>query len=293
VSVAHSGADAPSCPACGARTVWWNVGHDTLLGRCPSCGHIVRDLRYSSGPVRGHAWGGSAAFDKVRIALTMQRMRPLLPNGKRVRILELGFGRGLMLRQLLDAGHDVHGIEAGMLDVEIDPLVRERATLHFGRAEQIDLPRDHFDLVYGVHVIEHLSDPQSVFHKLATALAPGGRFYFVTPNAESIGLEIFGDAWWNLEDPTHLNFFSGRSLTKMLEKAGFHDVRVEIPTLDSLTIEANSAVKRLFRASRRHGIMSNPLVKLLDLALVPPTLAARAVAPRLSPSIDVRGTKRG
>lgn len=293
MSAAPTAADAPSCPACGARTVWWNVGRDTLLGRCPSCRHIVRDLRYSSGPVRGHAWGGSAAFDKIRIALTMQRMRSLLPNGKRARILELGFGRGLMLRQFLDAGHEVHGIEAGMLDVEIDPLVRDRATLHFGRAEQIDLPRNHFDLVYGVHVIEHLSDPQTVFDKLAAALAPGGHFYFVTPNGESMSLEIFGDAWWNLEDPTHLNFFSGRSLTRMLQKAGFDGVRVEIPMLDSLTIEANSAVKRLFPASRRHGIMSNPLVKLLDLGLVAPTLAARAFAPRLSPSIDVRGTKRG
>jgi SAM-dependent methyltransferase len=286
-------AEAPACPGCGTRTAWWDVGPDTVLGRCPACGHIVRDLRYSSGPVRGHAWGGSAAFDKVRIAITMQRMRPLLPRQKRARILELGFGRGLMLRQFLDAGHEVHGIEAGMLDVDIDPLVRERATLHFGHAEHIELPRDHFDLVYGIHVIEHLSDPQRVFDKLATALAPGGRFYFVTPNAESMGLEVFRDAWWNLEDPTHLNFFSGRSLTAMLHKAGFHDVRVEIPILDSLTIEANSAVKRLFPISRRHGIMSNPLVKALDLALVGPTLAARAVVPRLSPSLDVRGTKRG
>ena len=284
---------APECPACATRTTWWDVGNDTLLGRCPACGHIVRDLRYSSGPVRGHAWGGSAAFDKIRIALTMQRMRPLLPSARRSRILELGFGRGLMLRQFLDAGHDVHGIEAGMLDVAIDPLVRERATLHFGHAEEIELPRDHFDLIYGVHVIEHLSDPQRVFDKLATAMAPGGRFYFVTPNAESMGLELFRDAWWNLEDPTHLNFFSGRSLTTMLGKAGFHDVRVEIPILDSLTIEANSAVKQLFPASRRHGIMSNPLVKLLDLGLVGPTLVARALVPRLSPSIEARGTKRG
>jgi SAM-dependent methyltransferase len=288
-----SGTPAPPCPACATRTTWWDIGNDTLLARCPTCGHIVRDLRFSSGPVRGHAWGGSAAFDRVRIALTMQRMRPLLRRERRARILELGFGRGLMLRQFLDSGHEVHGIEAGMLDVDIDPIVRERATLHLGRAEEIDLPRDHFDLVYGVHVIEHLSDPQRVFEKLAASLAPGGRFYFVTPNAESLGLEIFRDTWWNLEDPTHLNFFSGRSVTMMLQKAGFHDIRVEIPILDSLTIEGNSAVKRLFPASRRHGIMSNPFVKILDLGLVAPTLVARAVAPRLSPSIDVRGTKRG
>ena len=286
-------ADAPECPACGTRTVWWDVGNDTVLAKCPACGHIVRDLRYSSGPVRGHAWGGSAVFDKARMGITMQRMRPLLPAGTPARILELGFGRGVMLRLFLDAGHEVHGIEAGMLDVDIDPAVRERAMLHFGKAEDIELPRNHFDLIYGVHVIEHLTDPQRVFDRLATALAPGGRFYFVTPNAESMALEIFRDAWWNLEDPTHLNFFSGRSLTTMLEKAGFHDVRVEIPIFDSLTIEANSAVKRIFPASRRHGIMSNPLVKALDLALVAPTIAARAVVPRLSPSIDVRGTKRG
>lgn len=286
-------AEAPECPACGTRTVWWDVGNDTVLAKCPACGHIVRDLRYSSGPVRGHAWGGSAVFDKARMGITMQRMRPLLPAGTPARILELGFGRGVMLRLFLDAGHEVHGIEAGMLDVDIDPAVRERAMLHFGKAEDIELPRNHFDLIYGVHVIEHLTDPQRVFDRLATALAPGGRFYFVTPNAESMALEIFRDAWWNLEDPTHLNFFSGRSLTTMLEKAGFHDVRVEIPIFDSLTIEANSAVKRIFPASRRHGIMSNPLVKALDLALVAPTIAARAVVPRLSPSIDVRGTKRG
>jgi SAM-dependent methyltransferase len=285
--------EAPTCPACGTRTVWWDVGRNTLLGRCPNCGHIVRDLRYSSGPVRGHAWGGSAAFDRVRIALTMQRIRPLLPSGKRARILELGFGSGLMARQFVDDRHEVHGIEAGLLDVEIDPVVRERATLYHGRAEDADLPRDYFDLVYGVHVIEHLSEPQRVFDKLASSLAPGGRFYFVTPNAESMGLELFRDAWWNLEDPTHLNFFSGRSLARMLEKAGFHDIRIEIPIFDSLTIEANSAVKRLFPGSRRHGIMSNPFVKLLDLGLVAPTLAARALAPRLSPSIDARGTKRG
>jgi SAM-dependent methyltransferase len=291
--VAPTAADAPPCPACGSRTEWWEVGSNTQLGRCPTCGHIVRDLQYSSGPVRGHAWGGSAAFDKVRIALTMQRVRPLLPGGRRARILELGFGRGLMLREFLDAGHEVHGIEAGMLDVDIDPRVRESATLHLGRAEDVPLPRDYFDLIYGVHVIEHLSDPQRVFDKLATALAPGGHFYFVTPNGESMGLEIFGEAWWNLEDPTHLNFFSGRSLTRMLQTAGFCDVRVGIPLLDSLTIEANSAVKRLFPASRRHGIMSNPFVKLLDLGLVAPTLAARAVVPRLSPSIEARGTKRG
>ena len=286
-------ADAPACPACATRTEWWDVGNGTALARCPSCGHIVRDLRYSSAPVRGHAWGGSAAFDRVRIAITMQRMRPLIPQGRRARILELGFGRGLMLRRFLDAGHEIHGIEAGMLDVDIDPRVRERGTLHFGRAEDIDLPRDYFDLIYAVHVVEHLSDPQRVFAKLATALAPGGRFYFVTPNAESMGLEVFRDTWWNLEDPTHLNFFSGRSVTRMLERAGFHDVRVDIPILDSLTIEANSAVKRLFPASRRHGIMSNPLVKLLDVGLIAPTLAARAFVPRLSPSLDVRGTKRG
>ena len=293
MSPAPVAADAPDCPACATKTTWWDLGHGTVLARCLACGHIVRDLRYSSAPVRGHAWGGSAAFDRVRIALTMQRMRSLLPSASRARILELGFGRGVMLRQFLDAGHEIHGIEAGMLDVDIDPLVRERGVLHFGRAEDIELPRDHFDLIYGVHVIEHLSDPQRVFDKLATALAPGGRFYFVTPNAQSMGLEIFRDTWWNLEDPTHLNFFSGRSLTRMLERAGFHGVRVEIPILDSLTIEANSAVKRLFPAARRHGIMSSPLVKLLDLGLVAPTLAARAVAPRLSPSLDVRGTKRG
>jgi SAM-dependent methyltransferase len=262
-----------------------------VLFRCPSCAHVVRDLSISGKPVRAHAWGGSATFDRMRIGLTMRRLRPLLPRGRRLRILELGFGRGLMLARFLAEGHECHGIEAGMLDVEVDPLVRDRATIHLGIAEEVELPADYFDLAYAIHVVEHLRDPQRVFDKVAASLTPGGQVYFMTPNAESLGLTLFRDKWWNLEDGTHLNFFSFRSITMMLERAGLSGVRPAIPILDSLTIEPNSALKFFFPETGEHGIMQSRLVKALDLALIPPALVARVVVPRLSPSMDVRAVR--
>ena len=103
-------------------------------------------------------------------------------------------------------------------------------------------------------------------------------------------LKIFKDKWWNLEDPTHIRFFSKQSVTIMLEKAGFTDVKVSIPRWDSLTIEANS-VMRHFSKSSQHGVLSGKLGLLAILALFPFFLLLRFPWRKISPSIEITATK--
>ena len=77
------------------------------------------------------------------------------------------------------------------------------------------------DLVYGVHVIEHVDDVRRTLEVARSVLAPGGRLVLVTPAADSWGLRLFGESWWLLEDPTHVRFFTMRSLRLACEGAGF------------------------------------------------------------------------
>jgi SAM-dependent methyltransferase len=286
-----SGTTPPPCEACGLVTAAWRIGSACILWRCSSCGHIVRDLKLCDARARAHPWGGSSGLDRVRSKLTMRNLRRALPRSGPLDILEIGFGRGLLLSQFLDQGHRVHGIDPGMLERDLAEPLRSLETLRAEQAESVQLPVSALDLIYGIHVVEHLSDPAVVFRNCQRALRDGGVLYLITPNARSRGLTLFRDAWWNLEDPTHVRFFSSRSISLMLRRAGFGRIVTRIPIADSLTVEISSLLRMRKRDPGEHGVMSVKGTLPLYALLSPVALAARALWPELSPSIEVLAWK--
>jgi 2-polyprenyl-3-methyl-5-hydroxy-6-metoxy-1,4-benzoquinol methylase len=254
---------------------------------------VTRTPNPAGGLVRDHAWGGNQGLDRVRLGLTLREVRRLLPAGERCRILEVGFGRGWMLTRLAGAGHIVHGVELGMLDLEVEPELKRLGRLHWGRIEDGELPADYFDLAYAIHVIEHVAAVRRTAQRLRDALRPGGRLLLITPNADSLGLRLFRGRWWNLEDPTHIRFFSPQSLTRLLEDAGFADVRVSIPRWDSVMVEPMSLARSLVHRVDRNGIMASRAARWLGLAALPITALARSVVPRLSASLLVTARRAG
>jgi SAM-dependent methyltransferase len=251
---------------------------------------VIRDLVLAPARHRAHAWGGDPGFDRIRSSLTMRSLRRALPesnDGRPLRILEIGFGRGLLLTRFLEEGHQVSGIDPGMLQRDLEPALAERATLYAEPAESVALPPGTFDLIYGIHVIEHLSDPAAVFGACHRALRAGGVLYLMTPNARSAGLTMFRESWWNLEDPTHIRFFSPASVGTMLRAAGFPRGRVRTPLWDSLTVEISSVLRSFVRDPGEHGILGVRGTKPLYAALLPVAGVGRAVYPRLSPSMEI------
>jgi SAM-dependent methyltransferase len=192
-----------------------------------------------------------------------------------------------MLRAFIERGDAVTGVDRDLLEVEVDGLVRERGVLIKSTAETAELPQGSFDLAYGIHVIEHLVDPASVFEKTFRALKPGGIVFFLTPNADSRGLTLFRENWWNLEDPTHVRFFSPESATGMLARAGFEKVEVRRSRWDSLSVEGNSLARVVYRRPLENGVLSTRTGRLLAVASMPFTLIARLAVPSIAPTMEV------
>jgi len=97
------------------------------------------------------------------------------------RVLDLGCGRGGVMERL----HPRAGFVAG-LDPDLRSLQEHRApalALACGAAEMLPYVDSSFDLVCCSWVLEHLPDPAQSLAEIARALAPGGRFVFLTPNA--------------------------------------------------------------------------------------------------------------
>jgi SAM-dependent methyltransferase len=136
------------------------------------------------------------------------------------RVLDLGCGSGGVLADLQTAGHDVAGVE---------PDGRARAVavgrglkVYPGTAEGLppEMRGRRFDVVILSHVLEHCADPLAVVRSAAGLLEPGGSLAVETPNNAALGLARAGVAWYFLDAPRHLHFFTPQSLRTVCARGG-------------------------------------------------------------------------
>jgi 2-polyprenyl-3-methyl-5-hydroxy-6-metoxy-1,4-benzoquinol methylase len=88
-----------------------------------------------------------------------------------------------------------------------------------------------FDLIVSTEVIEHLYAPRPFVDGCLKALRPGGRLILTTPYhgyLKNLVLAIAGK-WDRHADPLwdggHIKLWSRKSLTRLLEERGFHNVQ--------------------------------------------------------------------
>ena len=208
------------------------------------------------------------------------------------RVFEMGFGGGALLRRFLDDGASVSGADPEQLGVAIDAEVLSRGRLWRGPVEAVDPAGHEVDLVYGIHVIEHVADVERTLLVALRLLRPGGRLVLFTPAGDSLGLRWFGSDWWLLEDPTHVRFFTAKSIRRACQQAGFGSVRVRRLWLDNLTMEGASVARRLRVGSGDPGgVLSSRWSMAFALLAAPVVIVARGLVPGLRPTLCVEAVK--
>ena len=146
-----------------------------------------------------------------------------LPARTGGRLLEIGCGRGDMLKNLKSFGWNAEGID---FDLQAVSFARERGlVVRHGSLDDIHYDDATFDAVIMSHVIEHLHDPIKVVKDCYRILKPGGRLVLLTPNAGSLGHRIYGQSWLHLDPPRHLHLFNANTLAKLAEGLGFSELR--------------------------------------------------------------------
>ena len=145
-----------------------------------------------------------------------------------LRVLDVGCGEGAFSAALLAAG-----ARPVAVDVADEPLRRLRGRFpdlddvrraHIG--EPLPLTDDEVDAAWAGEVIEHVVDVGAFCSELRRVVKPGGRLILTTPDHPRTllaRLAVRPEAFDEHFDPytDHVRFFSGRTLTRVLEDAGF------------------------------------------------------------------------
>ena len=253
-----------SCPLCGAAAsrevaVVRRWTEPFRIARCRSCSLLFMNPRpsserlaefYNEGFFSGdgeYAYVDERTVEpqvRVRAAGRLARIeRMLVADGvDSRRLVELGCAYGTFLDEARQRGWSVTGC-----DVSHDAAAwaREHRGLDVRTCDLADaaLAPASADLVTGSEVVEHLADPVRTARAAYDVLAPGGVVLFSTANEASLARLLRGPRWGYFL-PGHVVLWSAGTLTRLLEGAGFRDVRVTAGDERGL---AN------FRAFRRAG----------------------------------------
>jgi len=229
----------PVCPVCEHKAREWFKRSDWYVDKCANCGFaFVRNVpsdqflaewylrfcddrkpasnqpKQSTGPYEPD----SRQHKKFKNWWFAKRIKSFA--GSRKRVLEVGYAHGNLLKALQREGNfTVEGI-----DYSEGPLQHLRSlglNVSVSSLEDKHYPDGAFDIIVGLHVLEHVHNPMRFMQEVHRVLSPGGRIYFQVPCVSYWRSRLAGEKWKALTPPWHLWFFSTKAMRLFLTSHGF------------------------------------------------------------------------
>jgi 2-polyprenyl-3-methyl-5-hydroxy-6-metoxy-1,4-benzoquinol methylase len=163
-------------------------------------------------------------FNRARASSILSHLNNCQESPERtaIKILDIGCGRGNLLKILKQTGCDCYGIERREFPID-DGF--ENIHIYKDKLESISFTEGFFDVVIIWHVLEHIDDPILTIRETARILRPGGLLAIAVPNFGSFQARVFRESWFHLDLPRHAHHFAKDVLLECLKDNGFDIIR--------------------------------------------------------------------
>ena len=166
-------------------------------------------------------YGLEAPALRRNFAPRVRDLAKLYPKG--ARLWEIGAAYGFFLKEA-STHFDVSGCDISEFAARYG---REKFGLNLEAMDYLDYACEApFDVICLWDVIEHLREPHEYLAKAASDLRPEGTIALSTGDIGSLMGRVGGRKWRLLHPPTHLHYFTARSMRTLLERLGLADIKI-------------------------------------------------------------------
>lgn len=223
------------CNLCGAdETSPWGYKDGIHIVRCQRCNLVYSNPRPTSEELAHYYTAqyfeeGNYATDDQRHRMYEIDIQHIVRRvGTKGRFLDVGCAYGAFLNALPDSFEK--------FGVEYSPDAAQKGRENYGLAievgqlHEVSFADDFFDVVHSRGVIEHTQDPFSdllAAHRLLKE--DGWLIVSTTPNIASPCARLYRERFRLVFPREHIYYFSPKTLTAMLQKAGFQPLHWVYP----------------------------------------------------------------
>ncbi|MEZ5828979.1 MAG: methyltransferase domain-containing protein [Hyphomicrobiales bacterium] len=261
----------PKCAFCGSTdqalymessVPRWHRNQPLRLVECNGCGLVFASPRPAIEMLHhDYLAGGPSAKTAVNRKLKRPfigwRYRQSIKKAARFlgywpdRLYDMGCGAGTMLLEAKSLGIEAWGNDINKAGV--DRLQALGCHVAHGFSQDVDIPRDHFDIVLNFDYLEHTYTPLDDLQRCFEMTKPGGILYLETIYLDCVEHKKYGEAW-KMFGPGHVYFFKPDVLQSMIESVGYEIVDVELAGLIVIAARRPVGARSQVRpAPRVHG----------------------------------------
>jgi SAM-dependent methyltransferase len=255
--------------------------------RCRGCALVFADAElsdqefadlYGNEYFFGAEYGDYPADRRVHrrnFGLRMKVLERFLDSSRHRRLFEVGSAYGFFLDLVQHRFESVGGIDISREGVE---FARGQLGLDVIQGDFLDrdLGDRSFDVVCMWDVVEHLRAPHLYLEKISARSAPGSLIALTTGDVESLNARLRKGKWRLIHPPTHLYYFSRKTIAAMLEKYGYEVIYSRYcglyRSLNNIVwtvIEAKGRVPGLYGTLKRAGLLDWSIyLNLFDILYV-------------------------
>jgi len=154
-------------------------------------------------------------------------LRSLVPRMADAELFEIGCAYGFFLEEVAPSVRRAFGIDIST-DAVRSARERKGVEAEFGDYLKLKLPYQ-VDMITMWDTIEHLKHPELFVAKASRDLRYGGHLALTTGDISSLNARLRGRHWRMIHPPTHLQYFSVATITKLLDRHGFDVIHVSHP----------------------------------------------------------------
>lgn len=169
------------------------------------------------------------------------------------RMLDVGCGIGTFLHLAREQEWETQGVDPSKSGSAFAQN-KHNLDVHCGDIFDANYPAEHFDVITLYHVLEHISDLNPFLSELRRILRPktdnqnSGTLVIEVPNGEGLQSRLQKADWHYVHPEDHLYYFSVSSLSKLLQKHGFDDIRIGKPRRVSPTTNVLFTLRKVSTA---------------------------------------------